>query len=207
MKTVIYFLIIPFIVLTSCLSERKIVRNYFTIEIPAGGLPVKTDSTSAITGICEIAQVEVNQVYANNQIVNRTGSNVISYYVYNQWAIRPADAIKELIHEYLDTEGIFQSTTAGNRRPATDYRFLTSVNRLEMIEKNNSPFAHIDLEFRIINNSNDRVILSHKSDRTIAIEKRDLNLFAQEVSKTICEELSVFSTMIKGNRYIFKASH
>jgi ABC-type uncharacterized transport system auxiliary subunit len=185
------------------MSEKKIVRRYYTIEIPPGLLPAKTDSVSAINVICKIDQVEVNRVYEQNQIVNRAGSNEVSYYIYNQWAIRPSDAIKEMILEYLEITGIFKSISARYSRTIPDYIFWTSINRLELIENKKSSSAHLNLEFRLIDNSNDQVVLSHKAARTITLKQKDLNLFALEISTIICEELKIFSGLIKENRYLF----
>ena len=203
MKSNTCILIIFLLVFTSCMSEKKIVRRYYTIEIPTGKLPAHIDSISVIKGNCEIDQVEVNQVYEKNQIVNRAGSNEVSYYMYNQWAIRPSDAIKEMIQEYLEATGIFQSISARYSRSIPDYRFWTSINRLELIENNKSSSAHLNLEFRIIDNSNDMVILSHKADRIIALKQKEIDIFALEVSTIIYEELNIFSRMIRDNRSLF----
>ncbi len=185
------------------MSEKKIVRKYYTIEIPADQIPVPVDSISVINGNCEIDDVEVNLVYQRNQIVNRTSSHEVSYYIYHQWAIRPSDAIKEMIQEYLGSSGIFQSISTRYSRSIPDYRYWTSINNLELIEMNKSSLAHLNLEFRLIDNSNDQVILSHKADRVNPLKQKDINIFAIEVSNIICEELSIFSTMIMDNRNLF----
>jgi ABC-type uncharacterized transport system auxiliary subunit len=207
MKPNIYIIIIFSIIVTGCISEKKIVRRYYTIEIPAGQLPVNIDSIPVINGDCEIGQVEVNKVYEKNQIVNRAGSHEVSYYMYNQWAIRPSDAIKEMIQEYLEATRLFQSISARYSRSIPAYRFWTSINRLELIENNKSSAAHLNLEFRIIDNSNDKVILTHIADRINTLDRKDLNIFALEVSKMIFEELNIFSGMIRDNGDLFTRDH
>jgi ABC-type uncharacterized transport system auxiliary subunit len=203
MKPNIYILVFFLILFSGCMSEKKIERRYYTIELPTELLSDNTDSISVIMGHCEIEQVEINQVYEKNQIVNRAGSNEVSYYMYNQWAIRPSDAILELIQEYLVTTGLFQDISTGYGRSLPDYRFCTSVKSLELIENNKSSVAHVSLEFRVINNSNDNVILSHKADRTSTLKQNDLNIFAHEISTIIYEELNIFSGLIKDKGYLF----
>jgi len=188
---------------TGCMSKKTIVRKYYTIEIPAGLSPVTTDSVSVIYGSCIIDQVTVNPIYKKKQIVSRTRSHEINYYLYHQWAIEPSEAVKNMIQEYLESSGIFRSVSTRYSLSLPDYRLGTHVKRLELIESNRSFSAHLDLEFRIIDNSDDRVILAHKADRTIELEHKDLNIFALEVSKIICGELNMFIRIIEDNRYLF----
>lgn len=196
MKPIVHIITIFIIVFTGCISGKKIERRYYTIEIPVDQIAARNDSISQINGNCEIVQVAVNEVYEKNLIVNRARSNEISYYKYNQWAISPSDAITRVIKDFLEVAGIFQNLSDRYSGSVTDYRFWTSVNRLEVIEKNKSFSAHLNLEFRLIDNSNDMIIVSHKADRLNLLKQNDLNIFAREVSTMIHEELIIFSGMI-----------
>jgi ABC-type uncharacterized transport system auxiliary subunit len=207
MKTYVYFLFILLPVLTGCMSEKRIVRKYYTLEIPVDRLPAATDSVPVIQGTCQIDQAEVGQIYDKNQIVNRTGSNEVNYYVYHQWAIRPSDAVKELVYEYLRTAGVFETVTSGYQRSVADYRFRTLISRLEFIENNRSSSASLSLEFRLINVSDGRLILNHKADMIYPLDGKDMNLFATGVSIIIFREMDVFTKMIRDNRNLFKRDH
>jgi ABC-type uncharacterized transport system auxiliary subunit len=188
------------------MSEKKIVMKYYTIEIPSGMVPVSFDSVPVIKGSCQIDQVQVNQLYDKNQIVNRSGSNEVSFYKYHQWALRPSEAVKELVLEYVGSSGLFQSLTSGYSRSVPWYRFSTTLTRLELIEDNRSFSVSLDIEFRLIDNSDESVILRHEADRTKALKGKNLNLFAIEVSNIICGELSVFVKSIEENRFLFSGS-
>ncbi len=203
MKQNVNIFIVFIIVFTGCISGNKIDRRYYTIEIPADLITTGTDSILQIKGNCEIEQVVVNELYEKNQIVNRARSNEISYYIYNQWAISPSDAITQVIKEYIDVTGIFQDITDRYRRSIPDYRFWTSINSLELIERTRSFSAHLNLEFKLIDNSNNKIIVSHRADRVNALKEKDLNLFALEVSRIIQEELNIFVGMINDRRYLF----
>lgn len=203
MKPNILIIITFFLLFSGCISRKAIVSKYYTIEIPSEQLLVPIDSNSIINGSCKIDQVTINPVYDKNQIVNRASSHEISYYAYHQWAIRPSESVINLIQEHLESCGIFAKVSARYSNSIPDYRFGTSVNRLEVIEIKNSFSAHLNLEFRIIDNSNDQVILSHKADRTSVLKQKDLNLFAREVSSIINEELKVFTMILEDNLHLF----
>ena len=203
MKPNLHIFAILIVVLTACISEKKIERRYYTIEIPVDQTINVCDSISRLQGTCELEQVVVNNVYAKNQIVNRAGSNEISYYIYNQWAVNPSDAITQLIREYFEIAGIFQNLSDSYSRTIPDFRFQTYINSLELIENKRSLSAHLALEFRLIDNSTNKVILTHKASRTTPLKQNDLNIFAQEVSKIILQELNIFAGTIIDKRDLF----
>jgi ABC-type uncharacterized transport system auxiliary subunit len=200
-----YIFVTFLFVVTGCLSEKKIARIYFTLEIPAGQPAASADTAFRITGNCEVEQVVVNMIYDKNQIVNRAGANEISYYVYNQWAVRPSDAITGMVKEYLETAGIFQRTSDRYSRTVPDFRFRTFVNSLEMIETRKTSTAHLNLEFSLINYSDGSVIVSHMADRENELKANDLNMFSGEISRMFMEELNKFAGMIIDKRTMLTA--
>jgi ABC-type uncharacterized transport system auxiliary subunit len=200
MKPYGYIFVTFLIVLAGCLSEKKVVRRYYTLEIPAGKITASADTAFRIKGNCEVEQVIVNMIYDKNQIVNRAGSNEISYYIYNQWAVRPSDAITSIIKEYLGTAGLFEQTSDRYDRLVPDFKLRTSVNSLELIETKKSSIAHLNLEFRLIDNSDGRVILNHRADRENPLEENNLNIFSGEISKMLLEEFDIFTGMIADKR-------
>lgn len=200
MKPILSFFIIVIFVLTGCFSEKKVERRYYTIEIPKDLIPAKTDSISEVKGSCEIERVVVNDIYAKNQIVNKVRSNEISYFVYNQWAVNPSDAVTQLIGDYFEVAGIFQNISDRNRRSIPDFRFRTYIDNLELIETGKSFSAHLTLEFKLIGNSDNRTLVSYKADRVNPLEQKDLNLFAHEISSIIIQELNKFTGMILDER-------
>lgn len=186
-----------------CMSEKKIVMKYYTIEIPSGIVPVLTDPVPLIDGSCQIDQVQVNQLYDKSQIVNRSASNEVSFYKYHQWALRPSEAVKELILDYIGSSGLFQNLTAGYSRSVPRYRFSTTLTRLELLEDNRSFSVSLGIEFRLVNNSDEKVILHHEADRLKGLKGKNLNLFAIEASNIICDELAAFVKTIEENKSLF----
>ena len=203
MRPKIYFPVILFMAITGCMSEKKIERKYYTIEIPAGHFHGRTDSLPFINGVCVIDKVQVNQLYDKNLIVNRSGSNEVNFYIYHQWAVRPSDAIEEMIVEHLGSARVFSSVCSAFSKSVPDYRFSAILKRLEMVENNRSSEAALSLEFLLINNADGRIILSHKADKSGELKERALNLFAIEVSDMIIRELDTFIKMIKDNHSLF----
>jgi ABC-type uncharacterized transport system auxiliary subunit len=203
MKARLYFIILFILVLTGCMSEKTIVMRYYVMALPAGQPSGNLDSNGPINVICKIDETETNPVLETNQIINRSNTHEISYYKYHQWAIRPSIAVKEMVHNRLTSSGLFQKVYTRQSRSIPDYRFVATLKQLEVIENSDSFSAHVNLAFAIIRNTDDQVILNHQADRTNALNTKDLNLFAKEVSHMIYEELNLFIHKIEDNRSLF----
>ena len=189
--------------LTSCISEKNIIRKYYTLEIPEDINIVIPDSSKAIPGKCEIGRIDINPVYEKNQIVNRNESNEITYYIYHQWAVRPDEAIREMLQEYLHKKKLFENVSKRFARSIPDYIFETSVNDLEIIEINKSFTAHVNIDFRLVDNNSDSILIRHQADRTEPLKQKNINLFAREVSNILFEELEVFAELIREKEEVF----
>jgi len=194
------------IMLISCMSEKTIIRKYYTLEIPEDTSIVIPDTFKAIPGKCEISRVDINPVYEKNQIVNRNKSNEITYYMYHQWAVRPDEAIREILHEYIQNKKLFENVSTRYTRSIPDYILETSVNDLEIIEIDKSFSAHVNIEFVLLLNSSDSILVRHQADRTEPLEQKNINVFASEVSNILFEELEVFANLIMVNEKIFFSS-
>lgn len=183
--------------LSGCLSEKAVITRHYTIEWTGDHEEAGNTGAPVIEGRCEIDQVEVSPMYEKTQIVNRSGSHEVTYYRYHQWAIRPSVAVLEVIRAYLDGSGLFESESARYSRAIPDYRFSTTIHKLEVIESKNQFLAHLDIEFRIINNADGTILADHSSDRTEVLDKKELNLFAGTVSDMLISELRIFEGLIR----------
>ena len=197
MKQYIIIIIASMLILSSCISEKRVVRKYYTLEIPEEVNITKYDIAASVPGKCEIEQVSVNSVYAKNQIVNRNDSHEITYYMYHQWAVRPDEAIRELLYTYLDNKNLFGRIATRFSMSVPEYRMETSISRLEIIEGKKFFSAHIKLKLELVLNKNDSILISHHADRTEPLKRKDLNLFAGELSNILYEELEMFAGKVK----------
>jgi ABC-type uncharacterized transport system auxiliary subunit len=186
--------------LTGCMSQQAVIQKHYTIENPGYQDNVTPDSIQVIPVSCEIEQVEISPVYDRNQIVNRSDSHEISYYKYHQWAVKPSLAVMELIKNYLEKANLFKSVSTRYNRDIPNYRFTTAIHQLEVVEIQDQFSAHVTLEFCILNNANNRVLLQHEADRIVPLSEKNLNLFARAVSEILYTELEKFAGTIRDQR-------
>jgi ABC-type uncharacterized transport system auxiliary subunit len=141
--------------------------------------------------------VEVSPLYEKTQIVNRSDSHEVTFYKYHQWAIRPSVAVRDVIRTFLEGAKLFESVSARYSMAIPDYRFSTTIRRLEVIESKKQFLAHLELEFRIVNDADGRVMIEHTANRTESLAKKELNLFASAISDMLVSELRIFEGLIR----------
>jgi ABC-type uncharacterized transport system auxiliary subunit len=193
--------------MTGCMSEKTVVLKYYVLEKPGQDPAGDPEPRKQIHAVCEIGPTEVNPVLETNQIINRSNSHEFTYYRYHQWAIRPSIAVREMVKHQLESSGLFERVSGSHTRSIPDYRFITSLQKLEVLESNESFAAHVKLEYSILDNANNKVLLNHMADRTEELGSRDLNLFVKEVSQIINDELKVFLNEIGEHRSMFEEGH
>jgi len=189
---IIYLLLI----MTSCLSQKSAVRKYYTIDLPENIEPAMIKETDIIPGKCEIQNAVIAPVYEKSQIANRSKTHEISYYIHHMWAVNPSESVKNYVYEFMQETGLFTHLSTRYSRTIPDYRLNTTVNDLEVIEQGKSFSAHLNIEFTLLMNSNDSILVYHKADRMESLKKKDMNMFASGISKILYEEISIFSKLM-----------
>lgn len=191
MNSKIALAFILFFFIPGCFSEQSVINKYYTIEHQYESSSDNMNDAFKISGICELMPVEINSLYESNKIVNRSNSHEITYYKYHQWAVRPSVAIREMTLRHLEDSKLFEGISIRYMSKIPDYRFVTLLRKLEVIEDEESFAAHLEIEFRIQNKSGE-MLANHMAQRTEKLAEKDMNLFAGKVSNIIHEELDLF---------------
>ncbi|MCF8223344.1 MAG: PqiC family protein [Bacteroidales bacterium] len=196
MRPILFILISTVILATSCMSSKTVIRKYYTLD-PGNTEYAERQDNLPIQGKAEIGLVSIDPVYEKNQIVNRSNSHEITYYMYHQWAVRPAEAIRGLVYEYLDKNRIFDEVSTRYSRTVPDYIVDINVHNLEVVESKDEFSAHLRLEMNLVKAENDSLMLSYSVNRTSPLREKDMNLFASEISSLLVEETGNFASEIR----------
>ena len=203
MKYTLFPILGLMILLTGCLSEKTVITKHYTIEWSDDREGSEGEKPGVIPGRCDIDQIEISPLYEKTQIVNRSDTHEITYYKYHQWALRPSVAVMEVIRTYLEGAHLFESVSTRYSRAIPDYRFSTTIRQLEVIEQKNKFLAHLHIEFRIIDNSDGKILIEHSADRTEPLAEKDMNLFATAISDILVSELRAFEVKIRNHPEVF----
>jgi ABC-type uncharacterized transport system auxiliary subunit len=182
-------------VFLSC-GERVLIRNYYILELPSRG-SYQAIPEKPLQGTCEILDTKVPPAYAQQRIAVRIKSHEISYYQYHYWAVNPSENFTSLLEQQIQMSGIFADSKSGFLKKIPDYQISSRVYNLETLDKGEIFYAHLQMEMQWLDVKSGMTLVRHNFDRTKALEERDLNQFAAELSVIFQEETDHFLTKIK----------
>jgi ABC-type uncharacterized transport system auxiliary subunit len=176
---------------------KTMVLKYYLIELPALQDTTVVVKENAVNASCEIRPVETHPAFAGNEIARRSRSHELSYYAYHQWAVKPSEAIADILREQLDKSGLFLKTNKRFWGVNPDYALITRVEKLEVAEIKDTFYARLRLEFFLLDNASETVLIEHLADRQVPLKRKSINLFAYEISRLLDEEISKLTAKIR----------
>lgn len=190
-------LIITLLIFTiaGCGSNKTVLKKYYLIEPSAATEITVAEHTADV--LCEVADVVVAPAFASTQIALRDESHQIQYFGQHEWAVRPQETFLHHILKHLSDRQTFKR--AANRfwhTPAT-YTLNTQIHHLEVIQKEKAFYAHLNIEFTLIETETDRIVVKHWADKERQLQEKDLNLMAQAISELLSEELVRLTDLIE----------
>ncbi len=195
MTNKLLFIALLMFITAGCGSNKTVLKKYYLIE-PSSATEITVAEQTADV-LCEVADVMVAPAFATTQIALRDESHQIQYFGHHEWAVRPQETFLHHILNHLSDRETFKRVA--NRfwhTPAT-YILNTQIHHLEVLQKEKAFYAHLNIEFTLIETKTDRIILKHKADKEQRLEERDLNLMAQAISELLSKELVTLTQLIE----------
>ena len=193
MKRLVLILCVALFLLPACRSGKSVSGKYYLLEPDRDQSFQLAGDQLPLPYSCYLSPVWVHPAFASHQIALRSNTHEISYFAFNEWGMRPGQALTELLESYFVREGLFVHVTTAEAIPAADLRLETRVARLEVERTGNSFVANLDLEFSLFDKDRNLVINVWEKQARRELEERNLNLFAAAVSSLFAEALHEFS--------------
>ena len=188
-------LLIPILLLLAlagCRSSNEISTQHYLLETPSAYDFRWEGEPGPLQGSCEILTPEIAPAYSSHRIALREKSHQIRYFGFNEWATRTDLALHKMVVEFMRDHQVFEELVYGRVVMPADYVLETEVFHLEVDNRQEAFRARLQVEFRLRRNGTDELILAHREDRMEVLPGRDLNAFAEAVSRMFTEELAAF---------------
>jgi ABC-type uncharacterized transport system auxiliary subunit len=199
MKHIFLIILASGLLLPGCRGGRALSVRYYLLEYPdevSANLP---ESHATLEKSCFVNIVEVYPAFSTNQIAHRENTHELSYYAFNQWAVRPEASLTRILLDFLDKYRVFEQVYHTYPAPETDYTIETAVQRMEVVRESNEYHAALAVRFRITDNHSGKISAEHTATSQTEMKERNLNLFAGAISAMFVEELSRFINEINMN--------
>jgi uncharacterized lipoprotein YmbA len=188
MLLVLFTFILAALAITGCISS--VGKEYFQLYLPqnstaaAGG-----ETTQQIDKILLVESVEVDPIYSDYRMVYRTSPFHLNYYSYKYWIKRPGLLIRESIVDYFSKNNIFKKVIAGFAEGEPDVQLKAVVHIIEEYDRPDAWFAHLKMDFRIIDFKTGEQVLSHSFDRQRQLAAKKIEHLPVAISGLLQEEL------------------
>jgi len=179
-----------------CKNQESVITKYYVLETPEDTTVIDTSSEIFIDEFCEVKQVNIYPAFSTRRIANRSHSHEITYYSTHEWAVRPSEVLTNMMVDYMNAKGLFKRVAERYWEVSPKYKIETTIYQLEVIKQGRDLSAHLHLEFRLIDNSNQEIIATYQANRTNLLEEKKINLFASTISKMFYSAMNDFSIRI-----------
>jgi ABC-type uncharacterized transport system auxiliary subunit len=194
MKKPIHLILLCIVLLfASCGGSKSVVNRFYVLEYPSGFSPVMEENLSPFQGSGHIESPVVHQAFATHQIALREDSHEIKYFSFNEWVSRPEQSLNAILWSFFQDFPAFEQGVVAVAGGQDGFGIETHVSRMEVVQVRNDFHARLDVEFRLVDRSDGKILFTHRTGRQEALRQRNLNLFAATISEMFIEELQVFA--------------
>ncbi len=170
-------------------TKKSIIRRYYVIELPQ--MTENVPQRQQLDYQVDVRNFRVGQAFDQTRIAVRTASHELNYYYYHHWAVKPSQAVADVVYEYLEQTDLFSQTFRGISY-SPDFLVTGEVKSLERIQKNKSWFGHIDIRLELVNAETELSIVQHESDLSQELEGNSMNEFATVISQLVLQASQEF---------------
>lgn len=178
------------IIFVSCFSNNTQVTRFYLIELPSDTVKTERPDKPLINMHCEIENVDISPAYATYKIANRSASNSITYYQFHQWAVLPEENITRFIYNFHTIKNTFKGISDRYWKIEPELKLKTRLDYLEIAEIDSRFYMHMKVDFTIVRNKSEEILLTHNVEIRKELNKKSINLFAEEISLALYDELN-----------------
>ncbi len=141
----------------------------------------------------EVLDTVLPRTYDRNQIVVKENFYKVKFLQTDVWATRLRDAIPNLVVQRVKAYNIFGTVSRGEILDKEPHYFLeTTVYNIEKIE-GAEPRAYLKMEFVLRDSTSERIVLSHKNERSVELIDPSMIYLVQAFNDMIMEETDLFA--------------
>jgi uncharacterized lipoprotein YmbA len=170
--SVLFALIFAALAITGCISS--VGKEYFQLYLPQNtATTAGVETTHKIDKVLLVESVEVDSIYNDYRMVYRTSPFHLNYYSYKYWIKKPRALVRDAIVDYFSKNNVFKKVVTGFAEGEPDIQLKAVVHIIEEYDRPDTWFAHLKMDFRIIDFKTGKQVLSHSFDRQrqMAIKK------------------------------------
>lgn len=185
-------LLVALLLLLGGCSSAPIERNYYVVDYNPVSSDLQYVLFEPLPFRVQVPDSRISKIYDRSQVVFRHSAHKIEYAPYDLWAVRLSSAIPDAMTNHLVRYNTFTVTQRDFLVEKPDYEVVTYINRLEFLKSDYYKAVHLDMDIFLRQGSDLTYLVRHSFNREDEVYSDDIEIFVQQLSKTVKEETDSF---------------
>jgi ABC-type uncharacterized transport system auxiliary subunit len=161
--------------LTSCFffgGGKNFETRYYTLDYAPAPSPQRLEQGPYPLTV-RLREPTIAEAYRRSQIVYRKSAYQMQFYSYHLWAVDPERMIGDLLFKHLRAARLFENVTRVAETNPPDFQISVDVRAIEEFDGPESWYAHIAVEYQLIDEKTGQVLWKELYDLRKAVPKQE----------------------------------
>lgn len=183
------FLIVLLLIVISC-GQAKYARFYVLQYKPMPITELKIEKPFPYNIVVD--EFQTDRTYDNSRIVIRHSAHEIFYDQFSLWALRPQNAITNLLVNHINTLGIVENCKLRYLELTPDYKIKGTIKKIEKYENNLIIRADLQIEIQFIDLKTNDVVFTKTLTSYTKLYTNSMSYFTKVLSDNLNIEFNSF---------------
>lgn len=167
--------------LTGCFFGRTVETKYYALDyIPSP--PPERIKKGPYPFSVRLREPTLAEAYKRSQIVYRQSAYQMQFYSYHLWVVDPDRMISDLLLKHLRAARLFENASRSVEATRPDFQLTTDVQAVEEYDSPDTWYAHMAIEYQLINDSTGQVVWKQSYDLRKAVAQQEPVFIVRELT-------------------------
>lgn len=167
--------------LTGCFFGRTVETKYYALDYIPTPKPERL-KRGPYPFTVRLREPTMAEAYRRSQIVYRQSAYQMQFYAYHLWVTDPDRMIGDLLLKHLRTARLFENASRSIEAARPDFQLTTDVQAIEEYDGPNAWYAHLAIEYQLLDDSTGTVVWKQQYDLRKAVAAQEPVFVVRELT-------------------------
>jgi cholesterol transport system auxiliary component len=183
------------LLLTGCFFGRTVETKYYALDYIPSPTPERLKKGPYPFSV-RLREPTMAEAYKRSQIVYRQSAYQMQFYAFHLWVVDPDRMISDLLLKHLRAVRLFENASRSIEATPPDFQLTTDVQAVEEYDGPNTWYAHLAVEYQLIDDKTGTVVWKQLYDvrKAVAAQEpvfvvRELTALLESVNNQLTKDL------------------
>ncbi len=172
------------LLLSACFFGRTVETKYYAIDYIPSPKPERLKKGPYPFSV-RLREPTMAEAYKRSQIVYRQSAYQVQFYSYHLWVVDPDRMISDLLLKHLRTARLFENASRSIEATRPDFQLTTDVQAVEEYDGPNTWYAHLAIEYQLLDDSTGQVVWKQQYDLRKAVAAQEPVFVVRELTSLL----------------------